>query len=111
VPGKTPPGADDFDLLVKAIVAAIAQAGAIPTKGATPEDLAPRYRVSADKVRAWIKAGKLKAVNTADAKVGKPRYVVLPEHLAEFERARSAAPTPKPPRRKRQSGAKDFFPD
>lgn len=83
----------------------------VPTRGLTTAEVARRYRVGEDRVRAWIKSGVLKAINSADAKCGKPRYVVLPEALAEFERTRSAASPPKAPRRQRQSGQKDFFPD
>jgi hypothetical protein len=77
----------------------------------TVEDCARRYRVSPDKVRAWIALGELKAVNTAAAKCGKPRFVILPAALAEFERSRAAGPPPKPARRRRQPAMVDFFPD
>jgi hypothetical protein len=53
----------------------------------------------------------LRAVNTAAVLCGKPRWVIPPEALAEFERGRAAA-QPKPaPRRKRKPTAIDFFPD
>lgn len=65
-----------------------------------------------DRVRGWIKSGILKAVNTSDSTVAKPRYVVPPEALAEFERVRSAAPPPKPQSaRRRPAGQTDYFPD
>ncbi len=81
-------------------------------RGYTVDDLASRYRVSPDKVRLWIKRGYLKGINTSDVMCARPRYIVLPESLAEFETARAVAepPKPKPPRRKRQSQAIDFFP-
>jgi hypothetical protein len=83
----------------------------IPTRGYVTADLARRYRVSEDKIRQWIRDGLLRAINTADALCGKPRYVVPPEALIEFERVRSAAEPPKPQRRKRKAEAIDFFPD
>lgn len=72
------------------------------THGLTTADVAARYRVGEDKVRAWIQRGELRAVNTADVACGKPRYVVPPEALAEFEQRRSTAAPPKPARRPRR---------
>jgi hypothetical protein len=72
--------------------------------------VARRYRVSPDKVRAWIARGELAAVNTAAALCGKPRFVVLPEYLAAFERDRSAGPPPAPPKKRRRTGQVDFYP-
>lgn len=77
--------------------------------GLTTKEVAQRFRVSQLKVRGWIRAGKLKAIDTAEPG-RKPRFVVLPEALAEFERSRSTAPLPKVPKRKRAGGI-DFFPD
>ena len=51
-------------------------------------------------------------MNTADVSCGKPRFVVTPEALAEFERRHSAAGAPKPAKRHRRgSGEIDFFPE
>jgi hypothetical protein len=77
-------------------------------RGHTPADVAARYRVSPDKVRLWIRRGELFAVNTA-APCAKPRFVVPPEALAEFERRRSAA-QPKPVPRRRRKPVKDYYP-
>jgi hypothetical protein len=82
-----------------------------PTRGFTTADLALRYRVSEDKIRQWIRDGLIRAINTADVLCAKPRFVVPPEALADFERVRSAATPPKPPRRKRKTEAVDFYPD
>lgn len=83
-----------------------------PRPGQTVADVARRYRVSPEKVRGWIKRGELAAINTAKARCGKPRYVILPEALAEFERGRAAATpnAPKPKRRKR-TNIVDYYPD
>jgi hypothetical protein len=79
----------------------------------TVADVAKRYRVSPEKVRGWITRGELLALNTADAKCTKPRYVVTPEALEAFERGRRATTTtPRVTRRsRRQAGVIDFFPD
>jgi transposase len=80
--------------------------------GLTTRDVAQRYRVGEDKVRAWIARGELAAVNTATTLCGKPRWVVLPEALAEFERRRRGGPAEKlKARRRRQLGAVDYFAD
>lgn len=83
-------------------------------RGYTPNELARLLRVSPDAVRAWIKAGELGALDTARRRCGRPRYVILPHHLAEFEhRRRAATPAakPAPRRRQRRTVAVDYYPD
>ena len=82
-----------------------------PDRGLTPRELARLLRVSRDRVRAWIASGELPALNTAPARCGRPRLVILPQHLAEWERSRRAAPQPKPSRRKRRTVEVDYYPD
>jgi hypothetical protein len=79
--------------------------------GLTVADVARRYRVGEDKVRAWIRRGELAAVNTAASLCGRPQLRVTPEALAAFERGRSAAPPPALPRRRKRTGQVDFYPD
>jgi transposase len=79
--------------------------------GLTVRDVAHRYRVGEDKVRTWIASGELAAVNTASAICGRPRWVVLPDHLAAFEQRRSSAPAPMPARRRKSINLVDFYPD
>jgi hypothetical protein len=81
-------------------------------RGWTPNELARVLRVSPDRVRAWIKAGELAALDTAARRRGKPRYVILPHHLVEFERHRRPAPPPSPARRRRKKSSEiDYYPD
>jgi hypothetical protein len=80
------------------------------TSGLTVSDVARRYRVSPDKVRAWITRGELRAVNTASMLCSKPRWVITAESLFEFERRRAGGPPHKPPRRPRRTQAIDYYP-
>ncbi|HUO07058.1 MAG TPA: helix-turn-helix domain-containing protein [Phycisphaerae bacterium] len=66
----------------------------------TPPKLAERYGVSPDKVLRWITAGEIRAVNIATNPRGRPRWVIPPGALEEFERRRSSSPPPKPQRRR-----------
>jgi hypothetical protein len=68
--------------------------------------------VSPDRVRAWIRRGELPAVNTAATLCGRPRFVITPEALQQFERGRQAATTPpKSTPRKPLKALVDFYPD
>ena len=80
-------------------------------RGFTVRDVAARYRVGEDKVRAWIKRGELSAINAASSFCGRALLRITPEALAAFERRRSAAPPPKPQRRRRRAAMVDFYPD
>lgn len=82
-----------------------------PPAGLTVADVARRYRVSPDKVRAWIARGELAAINTATALCGRPRWVVLPEQLVAFERRRAGGAGARPRRRRRLAGVIDYYPD
>ncbi len=80
--------------------------------GFTPNQLAKLLRVSPDRIRAWIKSGELPALDTAPPRSRKPRFIVLPAHLEQFERKHRAVPTAtKPPRRRRRTAGVDFYPD
>lgn len=80
-------------------------------RGLTPRELAKVLRVSPDRIRGWILRGELGALNTATTQCGKPRWVVLPHHLAEFEQCRQVSPPVKPPRRRKRTEAVDYYPD
>jgi transposase len=61
--------------------------------GLTVREVAKRYRVSEDKVRGWIARGEIRgAVNTSTNLSGRPRWIILPDALAEFERRRAGGP-------------------
>lgn len=67
----------------------------------TPPAVAERYAVNVHRVLGWIAKGELAAINVGDG--SRPRWRILPEALADFERRRSAIPpTPKPRRRRTQ---------
>jgi hypothetical protein len=81
-------------------------------RGWTPNELAKLLRVSPDRVRAMIVAGELEAVNTAPTRCGKPRFVILPHHLAAWEKShRAAAPPKRTRRRRRERELVDYYPD
>jgi len=81
-----------------------------PPAGLTVRDVARRYRVGEEKVRSWIMRGELKAINTAMLACARPRWVILPDSLTEFEQRRAGGPPPKPRRRPRAVGTIDFYP-
>jgi excisionase family DNA binding protein len=91
------------------LLTAAAQAG---QRGMTPRELTRLLRVSLRKVLGWIHGGQLGAVNVGDSR--RPRFIVLPSHLEQFERGRRAVPTaPRPAarRRRRPADLVDFYPD
>jgi hypothetical protein len=75
----------------------------------TPRELAAYLRMRVARVRDLIAKGELKSVNTAP-RGARPRFVVLPDQLAEFVRVRQTGPPPKPARRKKQTCAVDYYP-
>jgi hypothetical protein len=80
-------------------------------RGKTVVETARFLRVSADKVRAWIRRRELRAINTSTK--GKARYVILPRDLEKFIAGRAVAVTTEeaaPRRRKRQPGLVDYYP-
>jgi hypothetical protein len=82
-----------------------------PVAGLTVREVARRCRVGTDKVRAWIAKAELAAVNTATVLCCRPRWVILPDTLAVFERRRAGGPIPKPPRRLKRTNMIDYYPD
>jgi transposase len=80
-------------------------------RGLTVRDVARRYRVGQDKVRAWIRRAELRAINTATVLCGKPRWVIPPDALVEFEKRRAGGPQAKPIRHRKRSPMVDYYPD
>jgi excisionase family DNA binding protein len=81
-------------------------------RGHTVPELARTLRVSRDKIRAWIRAGQLEAINTAAARCRKPRYVVLPHQLEAFVKRQKAGSPERPARARRKKPADfvDYYP-
>ncbi len=68
----------------------------------TVQQVARLFGVRDATVTGWRKAGLLKMVNIAGAEARKPRWLVSPADLKEFQAKRQpATPTPPPQRRKR----------
>jgi excisionase family DNA binding protein len=82
-----------------------------PPAGLTVRDVARRFRVGEDKVRRWISRGELRAINTAMALCGRPRWVIPADALVAFEGRRAGGPPPKPARRRKRTAIVDFYPD
>jgi excisionase family DNA binding protein len=81
-------------------------------RGLTVPEVAARLRVGRDRIRGWIRRGELRAINTGRTRCGRPRYVVTPEALAEFERGHDATtPAARPRRRRREPDRPDFLPE
>jgi hypothetical protein len=82
-----------------------------PTRGLTPAEVGRLLRISPDRVRAMIARGELGAIDTTPYCGGRPRYVVLPHHLREWEQAhRAATPQAIPKQRRRKEKVPDYFP-
>ena len=81
--------------------------------GYTVLDLAARWRIGGDRIRAMIQRGELAALNVSPSKAGKPRFVVTAEEVERWEaRHRVAEPRRlRAPRRKRPPAMIDFYPD
>ena len=101
--------ADSVDTLRDHPAASRARRPTVPT-GFTVADVARRYRVGEDKVRAFIARGELLAINTATALCGRPRWIILPDALAAFEKRREGGPPPKTARRRKRPSQMDYYP-
>ena len=86
------------------------RADSLPTHGLSPAEVAHYLRIGPDRVRILIRTGKLGAINVGSN--GRPRFVVLPVHLAAFVEANAAVPPARPRRRPKlkRSEFTDFFP-
>ena len=77
----------------------------------TPPEAARRLRVSADKIRIWIKTGELIAINVAARASGRPRYRIAVSDLQAFEERRRSPARIVTQRRKRMRTSQviEFF--
>lgn len=84
----------------------------LPTHGMTPAEVGRYLRVSPDYIRDEIRAGRLGAIDTSRQRGRRARYVILPHHLAAWEREH-AVTTPEAPaaRRRKRTTIKDYYPD
>jgi hypothetical protein len=88
-------------------------ANSAPPRGQTPNEFGAIRRISPDRVRAMIRSGELMALNISPTRAGKPRFVILPEHAAEWEQRHMAATPeqPAPRRRRKVTATIDYYPD
>jgi hypothetical protein len=70
-------------------------------RGFTPREVSRMLRCQQDSVRTMIRSGKLGAINIRQVKCGKPKFIVMPEHLAAFVEANKVYVPPKIERRRR----------
>jgi hypothetical protein len=79
-------------------------------KARTLAQVAELYQVDYDTAHGWVASGALRAINVGKGSI-KPRYRIMPDALAEFERARTVSPPPPRPRcrRKRRPQVYEYF--
>lgn len=85
-----------------------------PDRSYSPPDIAKRYGVNVRKVLDWIRDESLHAIDVSyHPGVGKPRWRITPEALAEFEASRSNRTTPEaaPMQPRRRQAVKGYFRD
>jgi hypothetical protein len=77
----------------------------------TPPELARMWRISPDKVLAWIHSGELRATNMAARLGGRARYRIDWTDAVEFEERRAVQPPAKTPRRRQKPSGNviEFF--
>lgn len=71
----------------------------------TPPQLAAEYGCSSETIHSHIKAGRLKAFSLSPPNCKRPRWLISPEAVAEFERTYAYQTTPKPRRSRRKTKA------
>jgi excisionase family DNA binding protein len=76
----------------------------------TPREIAERYRVSEDKIRAWIARGELRAFNVANRQGGRPRWRIHRADLELFEARRTPGrPVVRAPKRRPRGDVTQYF--
>ena len=69
-------------------------------------DVAERLRVDSHRVLAWIRSGRLRAMDVSGGTGARPRWRIRPEDLEALELSLSTSPEPKTGRRRARSGWK-----
>src|SRR5712692_2208597 len=85
--------------------------GAVATQGFSVADLCRRWKIGADKIRAFLRRGDLVGINVATNLSGRPQWRITRESVELFERRRSSAPAERPQRRRRRPQLVDYYPD
>jgi hypothetical protein len=86
------------------------QPDAAATRGLSVADLSRRWKVGADKVRAFLRRSELIGINVATNLSARPQWRITRESVYFVERRRSSAPPPKLPRRRKPTVV-DYYPD
>ena len=82
VPNENPAGAEAFlEDTRNAVLASRAKL--------TPPQLARLWGISPDKVLNWIRSGELRAINVAERRGGRPRYLIDRADIQAFETRRA----------------------
>lgn len=76
----------------------------------TLTEIAQDLRVNRGKILAWVRSGRLRAMNLSMSR--RPRYRVMSRDYADFLNRLAVVPaTPRPPRKKLPQVEEDFFPN
>jgi hypothetical protein len=76
----------------------------VPPEYFTPPELAKLWRVSPEKIIAFIRGEELAAFDAARKGASRPRWRITPDAVRAFEHGRQATPRPElPPRRQRRT--------
>jgi hypothetical protein len=85
-------------------------AGRSTRRKVTPPQYARQLGVDTAKVLKWIRSGELRAIDASTTRGSRPRYLIDVADILTFEAGRSVQPpTPRPQRRRRQTGVIEFF--
>ncbi len=71
------------------------------TNMVTPPTIAKRYGIKPEKVIAWIRSGRLRAIDVSEGSK-RPRFRIDVDDLADFERSLSVVPPPRQPKKRRK---------
>lgn len=81
-----------------------------PDRAMTPPELARLWAVDPDKIRRWIDAGELEAVDLSASQGQRPRWHILPAAAEAFLARRANRRPAKSTRRRRAAApAKTYF--